>query len=88
VPITSRLPPHGSFDPETIRVLTTAFEDAWQSLGHDAIGPDTDAIRDMLAKHIITAAQTGERDVSRLREGAVAYVRDMLERIAAMSQSS
>jgi hypothetical protein len=89
VPITSRLPSNGLFDPETIRTLTGAFEDAWRSLdGGDWIRPDADAIREMLAKHIITAAQTGERDISRLRDGAVAYVTDALERIEAIRPSS
>jgi hypothetical protein len=89
MPITSRLPPKSSFDPETIALLTGAFEDAWRSLNRgDGIGPDTDAIREMLAKHIITTAQTGERDVIRLRDGAVAYVMGALQRIEAMRQSS
>jgi hypothetical protein len=89
VPITSRLPPKNSFDPETIGLLTGAFEDAWRSLDRgDGIGPDTDAIREMLARHIITLAQTGERDVIRLRDGAVAYVKGALERIEAMREKA
>ena len=63
------------------------FEDAWRSLDR-GIGPDTDAIRERLARHIITLAQTGERDVIRLRDGAVAYVMGALQRIEAMRQSS
>jgi hypothetical protein len=89
VPITSRLPLNGSFDPETIRALTVAFEDAWRSLERrDGIRTDADAIREMLARHIINAAQAGERDMGRLRDGALAYVTDALERIEAIRQSS
>jgi hypothetical protein len=36
------------------------------------LGPDHGELRDVLAKHIITMAQGGERDSTRLRDGAIA----------------
>jgi hypothetical protein len=64
----------GAFDPETIRILSVAFEDACQSLSGDRIvlGPDTDAMRDALARSIIDVAADGERDRCRLRDEALA----------------
>jgi hypothetical protein len=36
-----------AFDPETVRVLTAAFDDAWRELGgRSGIGPDKHARRD------------------------------------------
>src|SRR4029453_579898 len=54
MPIKSRLPPDTAFDPETIRLLTTAFEKAWQTLnGSGGVGPHKDAQRDRLARLVI-----------------------------------
>jgi hypothetical protein len=73
MPIQSRVNA-GAFDPETIRILSAAFEDAWRSLNVNGmvLGPHTDAVRDALAKSIIDAAAGGERDARRLRETALA----------------
>ena len=75
LPIKSRLT-NGTFDPDTIRILTGAFEDAWQSLngGGIGIGPQTDEMRDALAKSIIHVALQGERDQRRLRDSALAHL--------------
>jgi hypothetical protein len=74
MPIKSRVPAD-AFDPETIRILTAAFEEVWGALHGNGIGPDADAARDALAKHIITLAQGGERDGNRLRDGALAFMK-------------
>jgi hypothetical protein len=73
MPLTPYLPSE-TFDPETIRVLNAAFEDAWQSLteGGTDLGPDTDATRDTLAQGIVLAATLGERDQWKLRNAALA----------------
>ena len=77
MPIQSRLPPgSGGFDPETIRTLTAAFEDTWRTLeGDGSIGPDADAKRDQLARLIIALAQAGERDIAKIRDDAIAFMR-------------
>ena len=73
--IQSRLP-SSAFDPETIRRLTTAFEEAWQALdGSGSIGPDKHAQRDKLARLVIALAKAGERDMAKVRDDAVAYMR-------------
>jgi len=75
MPIPSRLPSDGAFDSQTIRLLSSAFEAAWLLVAKgDDIGADADAIRDQLAKHIIDAAQAGERHGGRLRDQAVLFV--------------
>ena len=51
MPITSRLPPNSAFDPETIVLLTGAFEDAWRALASGgATVSDAEETREMLAK--------------------------------------
>ena len=75
MPLKPYLPPE-AFEPETIRVLNAAFEDAWQSLAESGtdLGPHADATRDTLAKGIVTAATLGERDQWKLRNAALAYL--------------
>lgn len=58
-----------SYDPETLRLLTGAFEDAWRAtqemLGKKPL--DETGIRCHLAKRIMRAADSGERDPRRLK---------------------
>jgi len=76
MPIRSRLSPDSAFDPETIRVLTAAFEDAWRAVDRTAnVGPDADAARDKLARLIIASAEGGERNPVKLRDDAIAFFR-------------
>ena len=76
MPIRSRLSPESAFDPETIRVLTAAFEDAWRAVDRTAnVGPDVDAARDKLARLIIASAEGGERNPVKLRDAAIAFFR-------------
>jgi hypothetical protein len=58
--------PHNAFDPETISILVAALDDAWERVdSHDA------ASREVLAKCIVDAARTGERDRRRLGNSAL-----------------
>jgi hypothetical protein len=63
------------FDPDAIRILTTAFDNAWQRLQNSGVHFDSDhqseQARNTLAKYIIAQARKGERDERRLREGAL-----------------
>jgi hypothetical protein len=65
----------GVFNPDEIRILVAAFDEAWRSLLATGIAFESDqesnAVRDALAKHIIEQARYGERDQRRLRDGAL-----------------
>ena len=70
-----------AFDLETTRILTTAFDKAWDkfkssgsALADDACAPST---RALLAKQIIETAQKGERNIGRLVENGVAYLQEV-----------
>jgi hypothetical protein len=67
MPINHLVKEHHSFDPDEIKVLATAFDAALLELG---LGR-TDPAALLVAKRIIALAQGGERDPTRLREGAV-----------------
>jgi hypothetical protein len=57
-----------AFEPEEIKALSSAFEDALRELG---LVDRTDPATQLVAKRIIELAQRGERDPIRLRQGAV-----------------
>jgi hypothetical protein len=62
-----------SFDPETLRILCAALDDAWRHLEAGThLNGSADAARAVLAQHIIAMARQGERDRRRLIEGALA----------------
>jgi hypothetical protein len=67
--------PTEAFDPDAIRILTTAFENAWQRVQSSGVRFDSDhqseQARNALAKYIIEQARQGERDERRLRDGAL-----------------
>ena len=63
-----RLLQNSAFEPEIIAVMTGAFEDACRAL---RLASPSDERRDVVAKRIIEAAQTGERDRRRLAQRAV-----------------
>jgi hypothetical protein len=70
-----------AFDPETTHILTTAFDKAWvqfkssgSPLADDGCAPSTPAL---LAKQIIEIAQNGERNIDRLVQNGVAYLREV-----------
>jgi hypothetical protein len=65
----------GAFDPDEVHTLVAAFDKAWETVqASGVVYPEAkaEAARAILAKHIIAAAQDGERDQGRLREGALA----------------
>jgi hypothetical protein len=60
-----RLLQQSAFDPEDISRMTTAYKECLRVL---KLVNGADPITELLAKHIIEVAQTGERDASRIRE--------------------
>jgi hypothetical protein len=57
-----------SFDPKTLVVLETAFDEAWltlKAIGNNSIKPDE------LARSVLRLALEGERDPVRLHDGAL-----------------
>jgi hypothetical protein len=67
-----------SFDPEATKILTTAFDTAWQTLktSGNVLAADFRAAstRELLAKRIIEMGRRGERDPLRLVEDALGYI--------------
>jgi hypothetical protein len=67
-----------SFDPETIDILASAYDLAWQRVRSSGSPLAADeaaaATREALAKSIIALAETGERDKNRLVESAVSQL--------------
>jgi hypothetical protein len=61
-----------SFDPETLQILTRAFDEAWPSLAGRCHGYfNMQLKRDALASIIVKLANNGERDVERLKTTAL-----------------
>jgi hypothetical protein len=67
--------PEAVFDPETLRILTAAFDAAWASIEASGTPFSTanygEAAREIIGKHIIKAAKSGQRDQQQLRDGAL-----------------
>jgi hypothetical protein len=58
-----------SYNPETLGLLSCAFEEAWKDV-QAMVGPrplDPNGLRSPLANRIMAAAATGERDARRLK---------------------
>jgi hypothetical protein len=68
----------GVFDPETLKILTQAFDDAWarvQTSKAPYVAEEyANAGRTIIAKHIIRAAKAGERDPRWLTDSALLYL--------------
>ena len=68
----------GVFDPDAVRILTAAFDEAWQSVQHSGViftsQAHINATREILALRIIEMAQCGEREQCRLRDDALLYL--------------
>jgi hypothetical protein len=59
---------NNAFDPQTLVVLETAFDEAWltlKAIGNTSIKPDE------LARSMLRLAMEGERDPVRLHDGAL-----------------
>lgn len=59
---------NSTFDPQTLIVIETAFDEAWltlKSVGNSSIKPDE------LARAVLRLAMEGERDPVRLHDGAL-----------------
>ncbi len=69
--------PTGSFDPETLSLLADALEHAWravESSGNQLARPGyANVMREVMAKHIFTLAQHGERNAITLSDKAVDF---------------
>jgi hypothetical protein len=65
----------GCFDPETVIILSTAYDEAWRSLQKSGTyftsSREAEAARERLAQRIIENAKGGERDPCRLRDDAL-----------------
>jgi hypothetical protein len=59
---------NSGFDPETIKVMTTAYEAARDRLG---LTDRSDPLTQLLAKKVIEIAQTGVRDPNQLCDRVV-----------------
>jgi hypothetical protein len=63
------------FPPEELAILVTAFDRAWDQVAKSGaqLGSERriEEARDALGKYIIAEARKGERDPSRLAEGAL-----------------
>jgi hypothetical protein len=65
----------GYFDPETVIILGTAFDEAWRSLQNSGVYftsvHTAEATRETLARRIVESAKRGERDPGRLCDNAL-----------------
>ena len=80
MPMASLLKQH-SFESDTTRLLTTAFDQTWAKVvaSHSPLADkgNADAARLLLAKWTIARTQGGERDPNRLIEGAIEYMAEL-----------
>jgi hypothetical protein len=76
--IVELIKPEIAFDPETISVLSTALEEAWERLlksGSECTRPAyARAMREVIARRIIDMAQRGTKDKKELVEGVVRFL--------------
>jgi hypothetical protein len=61
-----------SFDPETLKILTQAFDEAWPSVASRRCGYlSIQVMRDRLASIVLELGKEGERDVETLKSQAL-----------------
>ena len=65
-----------SFNPDQTEMIAKAFDDAWAQLGDEADPAMASLVRTALAKRILETAQRPGIDVQKLRDDAVAYVKN------------
>jgi hypothetical protein len=67
-----------AFDPDTVALLSSAFDKAWDKLktSGSSLTADDQALstRELLAKRIVERALKGERDERRLMDDALAHL--------------
>jgi hypothetical protein len=67
-----------SFDPETVKRLASAFDNAWDEIRESGSGfarpAYASAMREEIAKHLIGMVGAGETDQIRLTKAAVAFM--------------
>ena len=67
-----------AFEPDTISLLASAFDTAWDTVKRSGSPLATEdraaATREALARYIIEAGKKGERDVRRLVDDALAHL--------------
>jgi hypothetical protein len=82
MPIVPLLTSAGFFDPEATKILTGAFDTAWQTLktSGSVLAADYRAAstRELLAKRIVETARHGERDPIRLVDDALAHLENSI----------
>jgi hypothetical protein len=74
----------GAYDPETLKVLGRAFDEAWQDIGGTFTDVTAENRRADLAKIMLDLAKSGTRDVEELKYLAVEILRHR-ERPASLS---
>ena len=91
MPIIGLLAPN-AFDPETIRVLETALDTAWETLKTSgsafAVDGRAASTRELLAKRIIELTQLGERDPRRLADDALMHLASSMQGDASPNRSA
>ena len=65
-----------SFNPDQTEMIAKAFDDAWAQRGDETDPAMASLVRTALAKRIIETAQRPGIDVQKLRDDAVAYVKN------------
>jgi len=68
----------GVFEPDQVKVLTTAFDEAWKTVQGSGVAfasnGHAEATKEILAMRIIALARLGESDPGRLRDDALLYL--------------
>ena len=59
------------YDADTLAILTTAFNSAWEEAQTMNIPTDVNVLRNLLAARIMLAASEGERDPEKLKAAAL-----------------
>ena len=67
-----RLLQNSAFDPDTVKLLGTAFEDVCVTLG---LAERSDPLRDTVARKVIEIAQTGVREPTQLHDKTLEALR-------------
>ena len=80
------------FDPESLRVLADAFDDAWKWVRIEGttfqVERHAEQTREILARCIIEKATRGERDHYRLRDAALAHLAEFGKRVIVVAPVS